>query len=507
MPVVEGKRDVDRLVKIYREAEKKIADGIKKLDPTKPFTANRKALLGELKKLERELLKQSNEWAEETVPKNHTVGSDSVIERMKKAKVPDIVTKFTKADTATINALIADTNLRFADTMSGITRTSITLLEEASKRVIVDEIAAGIGAGVGPDKIARDIAREITRGGITAFTNSAGTKVSLTTYSRMLARTTVMRARNNGAVTRLLNNGQRFGKISRHADIDGWDICNEFEGKIVDLTDPNIPLPPFHPNCRHIVQFVPPRELKTKAGTATTIRQAENFAQRNYADDVSFKGLTVTTANQINRTLETQFNNFKVTRVKRISIEKLKASLDAQYLPSLDKVVFNLDKFKNNGIALREQRQRLRELRPTSAQKNARLSELRKLLTQSRKIINDSTVSESTRQREQVAAVTIQTNIDNVLNRSIYPFYDAGDFDSVPRVIRHEFGHVAMNRNPKVLESAERIFDRGINLKNLSEFSKTNADEMMAEAYSAFTVGDKFRVPEELFPLLNRLVQ
>lgn len=302
-------KNIQRLTDIYSKAEDKIRIAITKLDPNKPYTRNRKVLLANIQKVQADLKKESEKWLETAVEDSYKTGSDEIAKQLKEAGKGKLDINFSSADKETVDALMSDTSTKFAETMQGITRTSTKFLDQMRKQKIVNDIASDVASGMGPSLIRRGIEAEIRDTGITAFTDRAGRAIQLGNYAQMLARTTVMTARNEGARLRLLQNGSRFAKVSHHADIDGWDICNQYEDTIVDLSDPD-QLPPYHPNCRHVLQYIDETQLEGRAGSATTIREAEATAEQ-YADNVNYKGMSVKTSNQINRTLEDQYGKFQ----------------------------------------------------------------------------------------------------------------------------------------------------------------------------------------------------
>ena len=77
-------------------------------------------------------------------------------------------------------------------------------------------------------------------------------------YVRMYSRTRTRELQTQGIENRMGNYGLDLVKISEHLDVDGQDICNDYEGNIYSLSGdhPRYPLltvrTPFHPNCCHV---------------------------------------------------------------------------------------------------------------------------------------------------------------------------------------------------------------------------------------------------------------
>lgn len=79
--------------------------------------------------------------------------------------------------------------------------------------------------------------------------------------------------------SKLAPTGRRFAKIPTiRPDIDGEDICNEFERQVyIDLKDPK-QLAPFHPNRRHVP--IPISFAELKANRPDLYAKAVSFFQK-----------------------------------------------------------------------------------------------------------------------------------------------------------------------------------------------------------------------------------
>ena len=64
-------------------------------------------------------------------------------------------------------------------------------------------------------------------------------------YARLVARTRMREASTQGTINSALQYGVDLVQISQHQDIDGDDICNEYEGRIFSLsgTSKKYPVP------------------------------------------------------------------------------------------------------------------------------------------------------------------------------------------------------------------------------------------------------------------------
>ena len=88
--------------------------------------------------------------------------------------------------------------------------------------------------------------------------DSAGRKWTPERYVRMYSRTRTRELQTQGIENRMNDYGLDLVKISEHVDVDGMDICNEYEGRVFSLSGDHPDYPalnahtPFHPNCAHI---------------------------------------------------------------------------------------------------------------------------------------------------------------------------------------------------------------------------------------------------------------
>jgi hypothetical protein len=89
--------------------------------------------------------------------------------------------------------------------------------------------------------------------GIAVLRTSNGRNLSLLGYTNTLLRSQQMSAYNTGVRLQMLAAGRRFAIFPTITpDIDGDDVCNEWERKkYIDLKRDPIPPLSTHPNCRH----------------------------------------------------------------------------------------------------------------------------------------------------------------------------------------------------------------------------------------------------------------
>lgn len=128
--------------------------------------------------------------------------------------------------------------------------------DDVFRRAAIEVVATTTAEGLTSQQRANKLAAELRARGITAFTDKRGRRWSLRAYTAMVVRTTTREAMSRGMANRLLDHGRVEVEISQH--VGSCEICKPFEGKRFSLTDAGTApllekLPPFHPNCRHVL--------------------------------------------------------------------------------------------------------------------------------------------------------------------------------------------------------------------------------------------------------------
>jgi hypothetical protein len=151
-----------------------------------------------------------------------------------------------------VRVLIAALEGRLEDARVQVGRSA----DDVFRRVILQETAVTVAAGLGPRAQAKTARRALEQEGLTAFTDKRGAKWSLEVYTRMATRTETRAAATEATVREMGENGRDLVQISTH--VGPCDICKPLEGKTYSLSgdDDRYPkatvLPPYHPNCRHV---------------------------------------------------------------------------------------------------------------------------------------------------------------------------------------------------------------------------------------------------------------
>jgi hypothetical protein len=134
-------------------------------------------------------------------------------------------------------------------------------LDDPYRRAALEQVGQGVVALDTRRQVSAALARRLVTEGttdaLTGFVDRAGRRWSLEAYTNMVARTTTREAMSRGTVNRLLEGGLDLVTISSHPHQS--DECDAYDGETFSLNghtagyDVLDVLPPFHPNCAHVV--------------------------------------------------------------------------------------------------------------------------------------------------------------------------------------------------------------------------------------------------------------
>ena len=138
----------------------------------------------------------------------------------------------------------------------------------------LEEVGQGIVGGDTRRQVSAALAKSLVDNGVTdaltGFVDRSGRRWQLSTYSRMVARTTTRESVTVATRNRLVEGGRDLVDISSHSH--PADECTPYDGQTFSLTGatPGYPIldeePPFHPNCAHVM---------TPAGADADVWEAE----------------------------------------------------------------------------------------------------------------------------------------------------------------------------------------------------------------------------------------
>jgi hypothetical protein len=143
-----------------------------------------------------------------------------------------------------------------ANALGEATRTVGRRIEDIFRREGLAAVAQGLATGAARRDVSQNLVDLLTKQGVTGFVDKGGRAWGLESYAAMVARTTTREAVSLGTANRMLEHGEDLVRISSHPHDP--DVCTPYDGKTFSLTGrgdaPRLDrLPPFHPNCRHVL--------------------------------------------------------------------------------------------------------------------------------------------------------------------------------------------------------------------------------------------------------------
>jgi hypothetical protein len=131
------------------------------------------------------------------------------------------------------------------------------------------DIAKGMIKGEGSKVVTQAVQATFAKNGLSSFVTKDGKKLPLDFYAQTVTRTKMRVASTTGATERYKENEVYHVKISEHHPT--CSKCARYQGLVVALhkgkadgfpvgtldpddTSADVPLPPYHPNCQHVVR-------------------------------------------------------------------------------------------------------------------------------------------------------------------------------------------------------------------------------------------------------------
>lgn len=173
--------------------------------------------------------------------------------------LPEVADNLVKADfagganLAAVEAMQLAVEQKLDDALQQVGRSA----QDVFRRVGLEQVGTGIAGGLSRKETSQAIVKELTEEGVGAFIDRSGKTWKLDTYARMVARTTQREAMSLGTLDRLAQLGIDLVHVSDHNT--ECEICKEFEDKVYSISGNSdkypklIELPPFHPNCKHVI--------------------------------------------------------------------------------------------------------------------------------------------------------------------------------------------------------------------------------------------------------------
>lgn len=275
-----------KLLKVaYEEAESEI------LTATAFGSYQRRQIQKNVVAVMKGLGEEAQKFLEEQIPEHYKQGADEAVEELEDLSASLTVTKnFNLIHKEAILALIDDVGRSFATAMTGVTRSSQSLLNKAVQEQITQRLAIGKISGKTRKEIVREIKAILKNEGLTALRDRSGKSWTLDRYAEMLFKTKMVEARNRGFVNRMVENKKDLVQVSDHRG--ECDLCRPWEGRILSITGATPGYPTlaqaeanglFHPNCKHGVQAFD-AELALKTRTTYSKESTRETARKEIED-------------------------------------------------------------------------------------------------------------------------------------------------------------------------------------------------------------------------------
>jgi hypothetical protein len=247
-------KKIINLVDLYKDAESDILKAINKgllkgnnLDYLKAMQQNVQAI-------QSELLKGTKNWCDKDLAALYYSGAFTADLQTKLLGVKTITAGFGQVHQQAVKVLAENTYSKLADVTRVIGRQADDIYR-AMALVSVRGTAVGYESW---QQVARHYRERLADNGVTGFQDVKGREWNMTTYSKMVARTTTMEAHLLGTANRLQENGHDLIKVSTH--IKPCPKCLPWQGEVLsisgnDQTHSSLASAKgaglFHPNCRH----------------------------------------------------------------------------------------------------------------------------------------------------------------------------------------------------------------------------------------------------------------
>lgn len=279
-------RDVETLVRYFKQAVANILAELERIDLTDPSRPFIQARLREIARILSELNEKAREWVEENIPKAAREGVEAALYELGIAKTLEEAAKLAKFNVVNkevVAAAVADTQTDLLAVTQNIDRKIRAAVRQVTAEVMRAKLTEGRN---GRKELTRDLLRTLRNrlGGAieTGIIDAAGRRWRPEVYVDLVARTKLndihLEARRNEAIA----HEAYYGIISAHG---AKDACRFHENRIVKLVEsaPG-PYPTiaqlratgqiWHPNCKHTVHVLRDPDLLPDELRRTAERQA-----------------------------------------------------------------------------------------------------------------------------------------------------------------------------------------------------------------------------------------
>lgn len=210
------------------------------------------------------LRRNSEVWAAAAVSARFGAGFQASVEAAEaQGLTPEFVTGYELSNAQSVSLLVDDVLIDVEFSASSAEQTINRFLRRAQQQAVTVEavtrsLAISDARLENLDQRTTRLVREFEQAtGHGKFVNIRGRRFTLENYARVVARTRLAESASQGAFHAILALGGDHVQISDHGATD--PACDAHAGKVYSISgrDSRFPrltaLPPFHPNCQHVV--------------------------------------------------------------------------------------------------------------------------------------------------------------------------------------------------------------------------------------------------------------
>ncbi len=252
---------INQLIELYKQTYKNMTREI--INSSEAGKINRAKVMVRINRELEQLGVDVDAFVKDEIPKYYNDGAGIAIADLRRLGV-DLSSRGGAAINAeAIKALVDETALAFADSITALSRSSRQFLNDTIKQQLNLTIAQGKLTGDTRKMISDSVKQRLEDNGLSALKDKAGKRWSFETYSEMLVRTKAVEARNQGLANKMVQYGYDLVQVtssgSKHL------ACARWEGKILSVSGSTPGYPTladaqndglFHPNCVHAINVI-----------------------------------------------------------------------------------------------------------------------------------------------------------------------------------------------------------------------------------------------------------
>ena len=232
-------KDVATFIKLYEKAEKDIINEITKAVARGNNTQYLFAMRSNIRVILADLDEGARDWCGKAIPRVYGHGAAS---------------RFGAIHQQAVKVLADNSFNRFKEVSSFIGRR----VDDIYRTLALENLTGAVVGYNTAKQVANKYKEALLEKGVTGFKDKLGREWNMTTYTKMVARTTLMEADLEGTKNRLIEQGRDLVRVTTH--IGSCEKCAPWQGKILSLTGitPGYPTLAdarakglYHPNCKH----------------------------------------------------------------------------------------------------------------------------------------------------------------------------------------------------------------------------------------------------------------